>query len=448
MKGWKSGAPLDRCSESGVVGTSVDGLNDGDVSSAEAGLAVFKIVIPSANEGFVEAKFGELFGGGVEALMPVAEGFDVVDSEVFEVVEEHVGGLGEDIIDAADAHEEGAGEDHFLNPIDALGEALVSIIGDSDHLDGEEAFGFQDLVALGEEGFVELVADGFDHFDGDDFIEGALDVAVVLDADLELVFEAGVLDALAGVCGLCFGDGDAGDLTAVVCGGVAAEAAPATADFEDVVVGSELEFLTEGVVFCGLGIFDSGVGVFEFGAGVGHRFIEPEGVEFVSEIVVLGDVTTAGLDGVGALEVAEPIDDLEEVDAGKFVRGGVRALQGFHVKDEPGDDGADVGGVPDAIGVGLAHADVSIVGAALEELFVVIDFDARGDVGIGRPELTNRTIGIFHAESTEGHLFEESEDEFFGEAVFGWGDGVHGFLVREEWGRRTSFCASGRSDFL
>jgi len=414
-------------------------LDDGDVSSAEAGLAVFEVVIPSANEGFVEAKLGELFGGSIKAFVPVAECFDVVGTEVFEVVEEHVGGFSEDVIDAADAHEEGAGEDHFLDPIDTFGEALVSVVGDGDHLDGEEACRLEDFVALGEEGFVEFVADCFDHFDGDDFIEGALDVAVVLDTDLELVFQAGVLDALAGVGGLCFGDGDTGDLTAIVCGGVAAEAAPAAADFEDVVGGGEFELLAESFVFGSLGFFDSGVGFFEFGAGVGHRFIEPKGVELVSKVVVFGDVATAGLDGVGALEVAEPIDDLEKIDAGEFVRGGVRALQGFHVEDEPGDDGADVGGVPDAIGVGLAHAYISVVGAALEELFVVVDFDAGGDVGIRGAELTNRAIGIFHAEATKGHLFEESEDEFFGEAVFGGGVGVHGFLEMEEWGRRTSF---------
>ena len=78
--------------------------------------------------------------------MPVAECFDVVGTEVFEVVEEHVGGFGEDVIDAADAHEEGAGEDHFLDPIDAFGEALVSVVRDGDHLDGEEACWLEDTT--------------------------------------------------------------------------------------------------------------------------------------------------------------------------------------------------------------------------------------------------------------------------------------------------------------
>ena len=153
--------------------------------------------------------------------------------------------------------------------------------------------------------------------------------------------------------------------------------------------------MAEGVVFCGLGFFEGGGGVLELGAGVGHRFVEPEGVEFVAEVVVLGDVPAAGLDGVGALEVAEPVDDFEEVDAGEFVGGGVGALEGFHVKDEPGDDGADVWGVPDAIGVGFAHADVSVVGAALEEFLVVVDFDLCGDFGVRGSELVGGAIGIF-----------------------------------------------------
>ena len=354
-------------------------------------------------------------------------------------------------MDAADAHEEAAGEDDFLDPVDAFGEALVAVVGDGDHLDGEEAIGGEDFMALGEEGLVEFVADGFDHFDGDYLVELAFDVAVVFDEDFEFVFESGVFDALACVVGLRLGDGDAGDFTAIFCGGMAAEAAPAATDLEDVVVFGELELLAKGVVFCGLRVFEDGIGILELGAGVGHCFIEPEGVEFIAEVVVLGDVPAAGLDGVGALEVAEPVDGFEEVDAGEFVGGGVGALEGFHVEDEPGDDGADVGGVPDAIGVGFAHADVSVVGAALEEFGVVVDFDGGGDLGIGGSELANGAIGIFHAEAAEGHLFEEAEDEFLGEAVFcggRWGGGGHDFLEREEWGRRTSVCASGRSAFL
>jgi len=192
--------------EGGVVGAGVEGLDDGDVSGGEAGLAVFEVVVPGADEGFVEAESGEFFEVGVEALVPLAEGLDVVGAEVFEVVEEHVGGFGEDVVDAADAHEETAGEDDFLDPVDTFGEALVSIVGDGDHLDGEEAIGGEDFVAFGEEGLVEFVADGFDHFDGDDLVELAFDVAIVLDEDFEFVFESGVFDALAGILCLFFGD--------------------------------------------------------------------------------------------------------------------------------------------------------------------------------------------------------------------------------------------------
>ena len=77
----------------GVVGAGVDGLDDGDVAGGEAGLAVFEVVVPGADEGFIKAEGGELFEVGIEALVPFAEGLDVVGSEVLEVVEEEVGGF-------------------------------------------------------------------------------------------------------------------------------------------------------------------------------------------------------------------------------------------------------------------------------------------------------------------------------------------------------------------
>jgi len=176
----------------------------------------------------------------------------------------------------------------------------------------------------------------------------------------------------------------------------------------------ESEFLTEGIVFRGLGVFEGGVGVFEFRAGVGHRFVEPERVEFVAEVIVLGDVFAGGFDGVGAFEVAEPVDHFEEVDAGEFTRGAVGSLKGFHVEDEPRDDGADIGGVPNTISVGFAHADVSVVGAAFEKFFLVMNFNDGGDFAFWVAELASVSVWVFQAEFFERHFFEEAEDEFFG----------------------------------
>ncbi len=73
----------------------------------------------------------------------------------------------------------------------------------------------------------------------------------------------------------------------------------------------ELEFAAEGVVFFGLGVFKRLVGGGETGGGVGHGSIQPEGVEFVSEIVVFGNVPAGGFDGVRAFQVPEPVDDFE-----------------------------------------------------------------------------------------------------------------------------------------
>ena len=90
---------------------------------------------------------------------------------------------------------------------------------------------------------MEFVSDGLDHLDGDNLIELSCDVAVVFNADFKFIFDSLLLHALAGILGLFFGDGDAGDLAAICLGRVGPKPTPTAANFENMVGRLELELL-------------------------------------------------------------------------------------------------------------------------------------------------------------------------------------------------------------
>lgn len=85
----------------------------------------------------------------------------------------------------------------FFNPIDGAAHGFVSGVGADDDLKAEAPLFFKEAVALAEIGFEEIVADGFEHFDGNDGIEGTLNLAIIGQEDGDPVGHAGLVDALA-----------------------------------------------------------------------------------------------------------------------------------------------------------------------------------------------------------------------------------------------------------
>lgn len=169
-------------------------------------------------------------------------------------------------------------------------------------------------MTLSEVGLEELVADGLEHFDGDDGIEGALDVAIILEEEGDFIGEASFLYSFFGDIKLRLRNGDSGDVDPEVFCGVDGESAPAASDFEDAHSFFELQFGGEAVVF----LFLSG-GEFLFPiepcAGVGHGLIEPERVEVVAEVVVSANVFSAIGEGVAPTPVGKGIEKLEEIES-------------------------------------------------------------------------------------------------------------------------------------
>jgi hypothetical protein len=148
----------------------------------------------------------------------------------------------------------------------------------------------QEFIDFGEVAVDISIADGFEHFDGGDFIKVATEVPIIAEEELDSLAEPCFSNAAGGFVVLLLGEGDGGDFATVVFGCVHAEAAPAASDFQDSVGGEKVEAFAEFVVFPALSGFERLVGYLEIRTGIGHGFIEPELKEFVTEIVVLADV--------------------------------------------------------------------------------------------------------------------------------------------------------------
>ena len=137
---------------------------------------------------------------------------------------------------------------------------------------------------------VPLGADVFGHTDGGDrVVRPVVDVAVVLDADLDPVGEPLLGDPLAGVGGLLLGERDADDADAVLAGGVDRHGAPAAADVEQPLPGPQAELAADEVELVALGALQGAVLGLPVGARVHHRGAEDELVEVVADVVVVAD---------------------------------------------------------------------------------------------------------------------------------------------------------------
>ena len=163
-----------------------------------------------------------------------------------------------------------------------------------------DAVGGEEAVGGAEEGRVLRQADVLEHADGDDVVEAALDLAVVLDAEAHAVGEAGGGGALGGDAVLLLGEGDAGDVGAGDAGEVERHAAPAAADVEDAGAGADEELGGDQALLGELGLVERHVGVLEEGAGILHVAVEEEPVEPLVEVVVVGDVGARRLEADGA----------------------------------------------------------------------------------------------------------------------------------------------------
>ena len=130
------------------------------------------------------------------------------------------------------------------------------------------------------------------HADRRDGVEAlAPQLAVVLQADLDPVADAGLGRPLAGEVRLGAADRDADDRHVVVLRGVDGHRAPSAADVEQASTGplGKAELATDQLVLGGLRRGEVGVVVLEPGARVRHRRPEHDPIEVVADVVVVPD---------------------------------------------------------------------------------------------------------------------------------------------------------------
>ncbi len=183
-----------------------------------------------------------------------------------------------------------AGKDVALDEIHVVSVGLVEPVVDGDDLQRRPSARPKAVAQHGEIERPIFFADGLQHLDRHDPVEAAVQVAVVLKAQVDPVVEALGLQAPGREIELVPGDGDRRNVAAEFLRGPAAKATPAAADLQHMIVGPDARELGHAAVFVGLGRRQRLVRPVEDRGRVGHGRIEPERVEVVAEIVVPRDV--------------------------------------------------------------------------------------------------------------------------------------------------------------
>ena len=226
------------------------------------------------------------------------------------------------------------------------------------------------------------------------------------------VGEPGVGDAPARAGQLVRRDRGRGDTAAVAGRGVDGEGAPARADLEQVVLGTEPEHAAEPVDLGDARLLQGGVGALEDPAGVGHGGVEHELEEVVAQVVVVGDVAAAAGPRVAAEGVPDGVDR-----ASQGGQPSLQAVHGGHVSRHQADHRGEVGGVPLAGGVGLRGPQRAAGGDPSPEGRVAHHHLGGEAVGGGAPErgarapFTEGELPLGEARQARQHQAAEGESE-------------------------------------
>ncbi len=140
-------------------------------------------------------------------------------------------------------------------------------------------------------------SDVLEHADRRDRVEAALHVAVVLQADVDDVVEAGRGDPLAGQLDLSLRQGHPDDPGAVVAGGVDRKAPPSAADVEQPRAGPQPQLAADHLELAPLRGLEVLRRVEEVGAGVDEVGVEEQPEEVVADVVV--EAHRGGVAGAG-----------------------------------------------------------------------------------------------------------------------------------------------------
>ncbi len=289
-----------------------------DVAFVECSFAVRQVVIPHVHEAIVESELAHLGEMFEKSAAPFVKGQSVVLPDVFHVKKLHAGGSGQRSLNLDDRSQLGSGKDVLLDPVALLSVLLKLCFQDGDGLQQHAAVRLEQAITGSEVVVVMFIAHGFEHFNADDLVVLPAQVAVVFEQQLDALPRPAPREHFTRVVVLLAADGRGGYAATVSLGRVCREAAPAGADFEHVVLRSQLEFPADAIELADLCLLQSIVGAFVISARVGQAAVQEEAIEVVAQVVVIRDIATAaGLRVTAAAmldKVSEPAEGRQGAD--------------------------------------------------------------------------------------------------------------------------------------
>ena len=244
-----------------------------------------------------------------------------------------------------------AREDEFADEIRAVAHALVELVLNRDGLDHRLAVGLEQFIDLAEIGGQKIMTDRLDHFDRDQLVVLPFQRAVIRHQHGDLILQAGLGHTLRGQPVLLLRNRGGGDLHPVVMGGMDRETAPATADFDHMLAGAQVQLATDGVILGLLRLGQTGRIAGENAGRIGHAVVQEQLEEFVAQVVVGRDVPAAAFDCVAALPFHQPIQRRTQ-----RCQPAVHGAEGVALAQEQAGDLDQLAGVPQAQNPGLADA--------------------------------------------------------------------------------------------
>ncbi|MNS99365.1 hypothetical protein D3C72_1337660 [compost metagenome] len=153
------------------------------------------------------------------------------------------------------------------------------------------------------------LTDRFEHLDGNDAVELAFDIAIVLEPEIGMLSLVGFLRCRLCPIQLGWRKGEAGNVGIRLGREVNCKRAPAAANLQYALTAVQLQFVDDAVEFFELGRLERRRRIVENRRRIEHRGIEPLPVEFVAEIVMGLDVAAAAALCIGVQPVAKTIDE-------------------------------------------------------------------------------------------------------------------------------------------
>ena len=170
---------------------------------------------------------------------------------------------------------------------------LVILIRNGDGLKEHDTLGSQSIRADAEERIEVIASHRFDHLQRDEFVVVTRQIPVILEQDFNAVRKARLGDPLRRACVLLTRNRRRRHPAAAGRGRVKREAPPTRTDFEHVVLGAQIQLVTDAFVLRDRSLLHRRVVGYEDSTRISERGVEEEREEFVTEIVMGRNVPPA-----------------------------------------------------------------------------------------------------------------------------------------------------------